>query len=265
MDDNETVDGGDQFRLGELEYVADLSPAHWVRETIRGFALDLASYIPACFDAYARVLHPAWRYIADPGEAESLARRSAMLGPRGPHYLPVRWQDIAKTNAAILHRQAQFEAISSNAPQQSGVLLVAPDTGRLTVGLQQRLAEILATHTGTPNTCWFCIWEGWGGLGAPKTALERVRLPYRDYLLFTGPLAAIQSIPKNRAPGSSLWWPDDRAWCVASEVDLDSTYLGGTSSCIDQIVNDPDLEALRAQIDDRPSQMDPINRPPPAL
>ena len=42
----------------------------------------------------------------------------------------------------------------------------------------------------------------------------------------------------------NLWWPDDRAWCVATEVDYSWTYVAGTVSCIEELLNDPTLEAI---------------------
>ena len=42
----------------------------------------------------------------------------------------------------------------------------------------------------------------------------------------------------------SLWWPDDRAWFVATEIDFNWTYVGGTRDCIEGVLADPSLEAL---------------------
>ena len=46
--------------------------------------------------------------------------------------------------------------------------------------------------------------------------------------------------------GPNLWWPDDRAWCVASEIDFPYTYVGGSNQLIEEILADPLLEALAA-------------------
>ena len=35
-------------------------------------------------------------------------------------------------------------------------------------------------------------------------------------------------LPAAGLPEPNLWWPADRAWRVASDIDLPSTYLGGT-------------------------------------
>jgi hypothetical protein len=42
----------------------------------------------------------------------------------------------------------------------------------------------------------------------------------------------------------NLWWPDDRAWFVATEIDFDSTFVGGDDPLIAVLVTDRRLEAL---------------------
>jgi hypothetical protein len=49
--------------------------------------------------------------------------------------------------------------------------------------------------------------------------------------------------------GPNIWWPDDRAWCVASEIDLPYTYVGGEQGLIEEILTHPALEALPARLD----------------
>jgi hypothetical protein len=43
---------------------------------------------------------------------------------------------------------------------------------------------------------------------------------------------------------ANLWWPEDRAWFVASEIDFDSTFVGGDDRLIAALVSDKRLEAL---------------------
>jgi hypothetical protein len=95
------------------------------------------------------------------------------------------------------------------------------------------------------------VWAGWGGLDDGGVA-ERVRIPGRAYLLARGPIErALQSFhpPRDQAP--SLWWPDDHAWVVATEIDLAWTYVAGSRPVIDGLLSDARIEALDAQIDDR--------------
>ncbi|MDQ6617805.1 MAG: hypothetical protein M3083_24425 [Actinomycetota bacterium] len=49
-----------------------------------------------------------------------------------------------------------------------------------------------------------------------------------------------------------MWWPDDRAWRVATEVDYAWTYVGGTSHLVDRLLGDERLEALPARLTDQP-------------
>ena len=124
---------------------------------------------------------------------------------------------------------------------------------------RSRLADVLRRHTTTPDRCWLCLWDGYGDLtGAiatytfvwsrdtpehlrrpqppppkPKLRSSRVRLPHRDYLLFAGSVE--QGDGWERGP--NLWWPDDRAWCVASEIDLDYTLVGGSDELCGELVN----------------------------
>jgi hypothetical protein len=70
-------------------------------------------------------------------------------------------------------------------------------------------------------------------------------MPGRDYLLFTGSVDQGEGWPD----GPNLWWPDDRSWCVASEIDFPYTYVGGGQQLIDEILAHPALEALPAALD----------------
>jgi hypothetical protein len=45
----------------------------------------------------------------------------------------------------------------------------------------------------------------------------------------------------------NLWWPADRAWCVAAEIDLPWTYVGGPAGLIERILGDEHIEALPAE------------------
>ncbi len=85
-----------------------------------------------------------------------------------------------------------------------------------------------------------------GSTVEPFPGRKRVRLPGRDYLLFKGSIAQAQGWDD----GPNLWWPEDRAWCVASEIDFSYSYVGGSTELIDEILRHPALEALPATIDD---------------
>lgn len=212
-----------------LRYVTDLTPAAWIRAGLHPFAQDAGAVIPEGFEDYARVFHPARR-----GEATA-----------------VTWREIAARNGRRVHREMQFGNVAGSwsASPQPELWTSPPHAGTLAPELARALASVLRRHTATPEVCWFAVWEGWGGFDAGTPRLE---LPGRRYFLATGTIddAAASVIQEWGQQSASLWWPDDHAWCVATEIDLDSTYIGGTSECIDALLAHPQIEALRAELGD---------------
>jgi hypothetical protein len=39
-------------------------------------------------------------------------------------------------------------------------------------------------------------------------------------------------------------WPADRSWYLATEIDFDSTLVGGSAKLIEAILSEPSFEAL---------------------
>jgi hypothetical protein len=89
----------------------------------------------------------------------------------------------------------------------------------------------------------------------------KLELPQRDHIVFAGSLGDVAALatgtaeadvapfaPRSRTP--SLLWPDDRSWCVATEVDFDSTLVGGPRGLIDALLADAALEAREVAEDD---------------
>ncbi len=48
----------------------------------------------------------------------------------------------------------------------------------------------------------------------------------------------------------NLLWPADQAWCVATDVDLRSTLIGGTTPLVASILGGVELEAWPVSPDD---------------
>ena len=86
----------------------------------------------------------------------------------------------------------------------------------------------------------------------------KLELPHRAYVLFRATLDDLVDLADGRARADidpfhpdwrtpNLLWPDDHAWCLATEVDLDSTVVGGTRALVDQLLATPDLEVLEVR------------------
>jgi hypothetical protein len=249
-------------RSAVVAWSRETGQASWIGPRLSPFGADRAdSVIPAGFDTYARLLHPVWRYHEDSGEERV-----------------VRWGEVAAWSGFALDRLAQFhdialprQAPAAPAPWDSQ----GPAEGTLPGPDAAVLAELLAGHTATPDRCWFCLWDGYGWqhpatsvtvtagegpaaeppdlpepLPAWVATLPRVHLPQRDYLLYTGAVSAALAFVEGEEQTPNLWWPDDRPWCVASEIDLPWTYLAGPSTLIEAVLGELRLEALPARDDD---------------
>ncbi len=238
--------------VGALVVVDDLRPAQWLTESIRGFAVDVGSLVPAIFGAYARVLHPAY----DDGER-------------------VSWAQIARANHRIAHPQMQFNRLIGYASRyspgypnrQPGIFDKAPAVGALPAEVAAPLVHTLAGHTTCTDDCWFAVWDGWGCLDEVFSDHPKFQLPNRNYHLARGPLAAAaQSVSSWHLHQScNLWWPADHAWCVATEIDLDSTYIGATEACIEELLANPDVDAvplsLTAGVTADSDTLNPVSEP----
>jgi hypothetical protein len=233
-----------------IHWLHDVSPADWIAPRLHDFAVDTGSIIPEGFDAYCRLFHPLRR--------------------RGPDAPSKSWAEVARENGRIAHPEMQIHAISQ--PVGSPVpkfdlsqYVNEMDWGELPLPERAALVELLRLATATPDHCWFCIWEGFGSLDF-RGVSERVRLPNRNYVLYSGPidlaLASLQAAPPEIAAqlgdrpfdthSPNLWWPDDRAWIVATEIDFAWTYVGGSPDLIRSILVSAELEALPAQLTDKP-------------
>jgi hypothetical protein len=244
----------------------DPGAADWLLHRLHPFAQDVGSVIPEGFAAYARLFHPA----------------------RDDHGEAVQWSRIAAWSGRVVHPEMQFHAIASPAPGRTlgprpwdGE---TPQDGTPTVEQARILVDLIPEHAGSSGRCWFCLWEGYGflhpqsiaraisrpartpppsedtlGLPGPDAwealrAWPRVDAPGRGYLIARGPLEAALTAPwvpwEHWYQAPNLWWPEDRSWCVASEIDFSWTYVGGSKEFVQAVLDHPALEALPARLSD---------------
>jgi hypothetical protein len=197
----------------------DIAAANWFKPRLLPFASAVAAVVPEGFPAYLRIPHPT------PGDGSD------------------------------------------------------PPLGNLPADLLRILCATLAAHTSTASMCYFCLWDGYGWLqGGPAVAIltrrgsngapalapalspeqwygPRIRLPNREYLLFTGPLAAAPELGATigetfRPQSPNLFWPQDHAWCVASDIDLSCTFVAGSQRLAEALVADPSLQASQLESGD---------------
>ena len=205
---------------------ADVSGAAWIPAS--------GWLVPTVFAAYARVLHPAIRYD---GDAD----------------VEVSWTEVAEANGTVAHPLMQWPAITGgwefvHEDDQSPLWDDSPAEGPLPASVASRLVTVLRRHTSTPDDCWFGVWAGFGWYaGGVSTELLG-----REYWLLRGPveLAAANAAPEPAEQSVGIWWPADRSWCVVTDIDLMSTYVGGSRACIDDLLAADGLAVVPARPDD---------------
>jgi hypothetical protein len=239
------------------------------------FDCTVGGLVPAVFDHYARVFHPASR---DDG-------------------VDVRWKDVARANRRTMHPAAEWGSLTGSWQLQRQDCLwdQEPRLGRLPQELGERLAQALASSTRRADRCFFAVWDGWAipsaiilfEQGTPEAeqrqAYEKAdaeiraqsgfldgapafTVPHRAMRLLEGPLRAISAFYENHSDPPSLWWPEDRAWCVATDIDLMSTYVGGSADAIHALLSNEQIEALPVPADQsvawEADKINPLPRPP---
>ena len=216
-----------QFAGREPE--ADVSPGHWVAAALGRCGLD--ALLPPVFPAAARVLHPAVHYDGDDD-------------------VDVPWSAVARANGTVAHPLMEWGGITGSMDfydeaDQSPLWEGAPPRGHLPVHVARTLAAVLARHTRTPEDCFFGVWHGFGYIVSERPTLA---LPGREHWLVRGPigLAAANMAIEPWEQGPNLWFPADRAWYVASDIDLVSSYVGGSVDCIAEVLATAGIEAVPA-------------------
>ncbi len=226
-----------------VELVKDLRPANWVKERLGDWASGnggrtegklVGSVIPAGFEAYVRVFHPAEHQKAD-GSWDHL-----------------KWSTLASWNGKVVHPQMSFSRIANLDPwlNETPSWGQAPFFGTLPLDECRALVSILKGFTATAECCYFCLWHGYGFLDDRYfKRVAKLKIPGgEEYLVFRGPLDSVMSFYTHvdgiwgRSP--NIWWPEDRAWCVATDIDSIDTHVGGNKTCIEQALDNPELEAL---------------------
>jgi hypothetical protein len=187
---------------------SDVRQSDWIAPRLAPWEGDYTTtvVVPAGFEAYTRVLHPA-----------EVPEHGGRL---------VRWAEVAAWSGMPVRQDAQFHSIAlprtapSEPPPYHGQ---GPRDGSLYVPDAEVLAGILRDWTAAPEDCWFCVWDGYGWESAssfffaaasaetgqppetvappkrdpvprPVREAPRVQLPHRGYLLYQGPAAWIDQL-----------------------------------------------------------------------
>jgi hypothetical protein len=237
----------------DLEVVNGAEAGRWIAPRLEGSSGKVGRQVPDGYDAYVRVFHRA-----TDGEG-----------------IPVTWAQVAEALGRTAHRQMQWHKLvgAHNPPEMLGSEWPGsdPPIGLMDEATLAALCGVLEQHTENPESCFFGLSTIIGGVWEAHPEAVELSLPQRGFVVFGGPLSAVDRVGfesgehwvtdvyrdghrerrklpsrwRPRAP--NLIWPADRSWLVHSEIDFDSTLVGGTRALIDALMSASDLEAWEVE------------------
>lgn len=236
---------------GDLEITNGAAVGGWIKAGIGGKFGSVTCQVPKGYEAYARVFHPAFD-----GDLK-----------------PLSWIDTADALGTTAHPEMQWYALLgfSDAGQLRAIyepeswigskgIRCDPPTGGMDLAMLDVLCRILARYTEDVEHSFFglCTIQGWLDSIPPNELKPFLTLPMgRDYIVLAGRLASVDQISREwfglhhgdqaRREAPNLIWSADRSWLVASEVDFDSTLIGGSAELIEAIVGSPEIESFRVE------------------
>jgi hypothetical protein len=226
-----------------LEIVEDPSAAQWIAVHLHPGSFRVEMMVPDCFESYARIFFPfVGDYIYDDyGRIVDNER--------------VTWSEVAVGNGKVPHALMEAETICAADPGHGhpGALY-----NSLSEEQESALWPILQRHTTTAQA-WFLLWDGFGNVDPrPFERYRKVEHSRRSYHLLHGPLAARDGF----ANPPSYVWPEDRAWCLTTDIDFYWAFIAATVTCVQEIVATQVLDAYATE-PSNPARagMDLINDP----
>jgi hypothetical protein len=192
--------------------------------------LPVSSLVPANLAAVCQLLHPWWG--------------------SGPE--PISWRAAAAQLgfASVTDFDSSREMFSIPAAQEAGL---SASCGELDAGVASALVDLLAEATTTPDDVFVAVWDGWGDVPVQRfPGAAHLDTEGRGHFLLRGPLTGVLSsvaASNNDRPAAGLWWPADRAWFVATEIDFEWTFVSGDPTLMEGLRADERLEVASTSFD----------------
>ena len=213
-----------------MEFSADLTGAAWIAPRLGSFG-TVGGLVPTGYDAYVRISHPDLEGWLD---GDRLARLVRLLTPASsaPGVTVGIWEGWG-----LLHPES-MSVFSWPAPSAAELIeLNRRYRAERAAAIDPRLAKALT-----------------GGR-------HLLRTPQRRYALLVGQLseltdpdwgfgAAIGWHGDDQSPGPQLVWPDDHAWFVGSDTDLDFSVVGCSRRAAGAVLASTALETREVTADD---------------
>lgn len=252
----------------QFESPADSAAADWIEPELTGKFGTVGGLVPSRYQSFIRIFHPA---TTSDGK-------------------PATWSQVAKAMGRTMHPCVQWHALlgSSDPEEFSGSEWSGgyPERGELPAELFKALCAALGSEAAR---CYFGVDIGWTaaslavswkqdeptkvgttewrGADVPGAHFELPHGSGREFLLVRGPLNAVAEIAEAIGQGDlgslvHLVWPPDHSWYLATDVDFDSSILGGSVELLNRVASSAGVEALQVNLDDSlTADADYVNSP----
>jgi hypothetical protein len=231
--------------------------ARWVVDSVIA-GTGVAAIVPTGFEAYARILHPipdgqGWDDLAplflgsgnEPYDYPYADPLLAVEGDLGPETVDA----LAAALTPSTRGQCHFGLWDGWGWLHAGAVVVyyapadrSPEAARAEEELQQRHDRSMS---GVRSFIGVCPPSDDVGGGRPMR-------------LFDGPIESVRAIGHDPFGDGSFsgqspqwWWPSDRSWFVATEIDYPWTYLAGSEPLVADVLASLPAESARIAPDAR--------------
>lgn len=214
--------------MGDVRRLLDPVAGDWVRPRLLEWgksSVPVGSVVPTGFDWVVRVLHPA-------GDDKRT------------------WSQVAAEAGRVVHPLVQWCCIAAHLTGRGRSSEVDPEEGSVPA---ETLGAILV-HCPAEGNVFHAVWDGFGSwTERDRDVKALMRGRGRDYFLFEGPKLAWGHWPGMDdvlSQSANLIWPKDRSWCIATEIDWDSTLVAGSAETCSAVLGDDRLEAFEVEYGD---------------
>lgn len=258
-----------------VELLTETSEAQWLTERLLPWAASegvrVGELVPTGFEAYGRILHPARRQTSGSEEPVAWAEVARARGKRIHPQVQFRALVDERSHSVTENTGFEFPEVGTIPKELSTPLI---DILVRHTSTPDRCLFCLWDGFGFLNGgSAYLTRARWGLRGllqrhamrrearrrsqeaqALLAPIPRVRIhpspdgrgALREYLLLWGALRSLASFTSGSTHSQSpnIWWPEDRAWVVATEIDDCTTYVGASRACIDDLLASSALEAV---------------------
>lgn len=213
------MSAGQSVWIPASELVTDTALAKWAQERQSGDLHRVDFQVPSGFEGYCRIFHR----VQSSGEG-------------------MPWSHFAERAGVAMRADIHWTEIERKLGNQIGI---GPETGSMDDASFQSFLQVIRDRHESDIELIAGFWNGiykFGILGS-----ETVELGLRDQVLFKSGLdALIDAARTGVADFPGLLWPSDRMWYMSTEIDYNSTLLGGPLDLIETVLSADSLEALPA-------------------